>query len=65
MSDEKQKYTSSYLGDAVYASFDGLMIGLSLNDHRNKPVIFLEPEVFEALVKYASQFYHIPKTEEL
>lgn len=42
-----------YLGDAVYAQNDGYMIGLSLNDHRNSPVVWLEPQVLEALILYA------------
>ena len=42
-----------YLGDAVYAQNDGYMIGLSLSDHRNPPVIWLEPRVLEALFLYA------------
>jgi len=40
-----------YLGDGVYASFDGYQIWLAANDHRNI-VIALEPDVFEALVQY-------------
>ena len=40
-----------YLGDGVYASFDGYQIWLAEGDHRNK-VIALEPDVLQALVKY-------------
>ena len=40
-----------YLGDGVYASFDGYQIWLAANDHRNV-VIALEPDVFAALVAY-------------
>lgn len=40
-----------YLGDGVYASFDGYQIWLAANDHRNK-VIALEPSVFAALMRY-------------
>lgn len=43
-----------YLGDGVYASFDGYAINLAVNDHRNK-VIVLEPEVMEKLIKYYNQ----------
>ncbi|MDY0200612.1 MAG: hypothetical protein RBR40_06455 [Tenuifilaceae bacterium] len=43
-----------YLGDGVYASFDGYQIWLAANDHRNK-VIALEPEVYQALVAYAEK----------
>ena len=40
-----------YLGDAVYASFDGYQIRLRTGDGNNQ-VIYLEPEVMEALMKY-------------
>ena len=40
-----------YLGDGVYASFDGYQIWLAANDHRNK-VIALEPAVIVALIEY-------------
>ncbi len=41
-----------YLGDGVYASFDGYKIWLAVNDHRNK-VVALEPQVLRALEEYA------------
>lgn len=41
-----------YLGDGVYASFDGYQIWLAVNHHENK-VVALEPDVFRALVGYA------------
>ena len=40
-----------YLGDGVYASFDGYQIWLAANDHENI-VIALEPCVFRRLVDY-------------
>ena len=43
---------STYLGDGVYASFDGYQIWLSVNHHENKQVA-LEPKVMEALLEYA------------
>lgn len=42
-----------YLGDAVYASFDGYRIWLRTGDSNNQRIA-LEPEVFNALVKYAA-----------
>lgn len=42
----------TYLGDGLYASFDGYQIALRVNDFRDKPVAYLDPEVQEALVKY-------------
>lgn len=40
-----------YLGDGVYASFDGYQVWLAVNDHRNK-VVALEPSVLDALYRY-------------
>lgn len=41
-----------YLGDAVYASFDGWMIELKTGDGRAQ-TIYLEPSVMQALAAYA------------
>ena len=40
-----------YLGDGVYASFDGYQIWLAANHHENK-VVALEPAVIGALFAY-------------
>lgn len=42
----------TYLGDGVYASFDGYHIWLHVGDHRNKAVVALEPAVIESLNRY-------------
>jgi hypothetical protein len=39
----------TYLGDAVYAFYDGNGIELKLNHHASSCLIYLEPEVIEAL----------------
>ncbi len=53
-----------YLGDGVYASFDGYHIWLAVNDHRNI-VVALEPDVFDNLIKYrAALIKALAKTEE-
>lgn len=46
----------SYLGDGVYASFDGYQIWLAANHHENK-VVALEPAVFAALMAYAHRIW--------
>jgi hypothetical protein len=46
-----------YLGDGVYASFDGFQIWLHVGDHRNPPVVAIEPAVFNALVAYAGRHW--------
>lgn len=44
----------TYLGDAVYASYDGYHIKLRTGDYNNQ-VIYLEPSVYEALVCYVEK----------
>lgn len=39
----------TYLGDSVYAYFDGNGIELRLDDHRKERAVCLEPEVLKAL----------------
>jgi hypothetical protein len=46
--------TETYLGDGVYASFDGYHIWLAVNHHTNK-VVALEPDVLKALNLYADR----------
>ncbi len=57
MSDEEQSVPSTYLGDAVYASFDGYQIWLHLNDHRSPGLIALEPAVYASLRDYAKRIW--------
>ena len=53
---EVQRTNEQYLGDGVYASFDGFQIWLAANDHENR-VIAIEPQVWAQLVKYASRVW--------
>lgn len=57
MDNEQQTIPSTYLGDAVYASFDGYQIWLHLNDHRSEGLIALEPAVYAALRDYAKRIW--------
>jgi hypothetical protein len=41
-----------YLGDAVYAHYDGYGIELRLNSHENSFAVYLEPEVMQALIEF-------------
>lgn len=43
----------TYLGDAVYASFDGYQIKLRTGDGNNQ-VIYLEPGVYHALQRFVA-----------
>jgi hypothetical protein len=54
--DEEQSFPRSYLGDAVYASFDGHHIWLKTGDGNNQQIA-LEPKVYEALRKYAQRIW--------
>lgn len=44
-----------YLGDGVYASFDGYQIWLHVNDHRAEPCVALETSVLAALNRFADR----------
>lgn len=41
-----------YIGDGVYVRFDGYGIELRANDPNSPHVIYLEPEVLEALNRF-------------
>lgn len=44
----------AYLGDSVYADYEAGMIRLYLDNGRGQHnEIFLEPEVYQALIKFA------------
>lgn len=45
-------FSDSYLGDGVYASFDGYHITLDLRGQDNHTKIALEPQVLDALRGY-------------
>lgn len=50
------KVPASYIGDGVYAIFDGFGIWLHANDHRfPTDKIYLEPEVFKSLVNFKNE----------
>lgn len=46
----------TYLGDGVYASFDGYQIWLEVGEGIR---IALEPGVFSSLLEYAEKIWHI------
>ena len=46
----------AYLGDGVYASFDGYQIWLAVNHHLNKQVA-IDPHVMQALMTYAEKVW--------
>ena len=46
----------AYLGDGVYASFDGFQIWLAVNHHENKQVA-IDPQVMQSLLAYAEKVW--------
>jgi hypothetical protein len=58
MSENQQ---DTYLGDGVYASFDGYQIWLAVNHHTNKQVA-IEPAVLLSLLAYAERVYSLKIT---
>lgn len=52
----------TYLGDAVYASFDGYQIWLRTGDGNNQRIA-LEPAVLDALYAYAKSIFNPTEKE--
>lgn len=61
--ENRQQMQDVYLGDGVYASFDGFQVWLAVNHHENK-VVAIEPKVMENLLGYAQvvwpKVHHLP-----
>ena len=54
-----------YIGDAVYAAFDGFGIELRANHHENPTdKIYLEPDVLVSLIRFAKHFKVIKEEEK-
>ncbi len=51
-----ENHQDAYLGDGVYASFDGYQIWLAVNHHTNKQIA-IEPNVMNALLRYAQMVW--------
>ena len=51
MTQEQEKET--YLGDGLYASFDGYQIRLRAPGSLMDSSVYLEPEVYSSLIEYA------------
>lgn len=52
----QEAFPREYLGDAVYASFDGYHIWLKTGDGNNQQIA-LEPAVYAALQQYAKRIW--------
>lgn len=51
---------ADYLGDGVYASFDGYQIWLTTQEGQR---IALEPEVFGSLLRYEKRLHELMKVQ--
>lgn len=41
-----------YLGDGVYVAYSGYDYQISVNDHRNPPVVYMTDSEIDALVRF-------------
>lgn len=59
------KNLKEYIGDGVYADFDGYHIVLTLDGQDSTTRICLDPGVFQELINYANTLHeHIKKVKE-
>jgi hypothetical protein len=56
-----EHHQDEYLGDGVYASYDGFQIWLAVNHHTNKQIA-MEPSVLLSLLSYAERVYSLKIT---
>jgi len=51
------KIEKTYLGDGLYAEYDGYQFALKANDDKNPTdTVYLEPKVFIAFLDFASKY---------
>lgn len=44
-----------HLGDGLYVRYDGYQIAISVNNHRNPPVAYLDMGVMDQMVRYINE----------
>ncbi len=49
---DNPKFEDRYIGDGVYASFDGFGVALDLRGQDSTTRIYMEPDVFKQLIQY-------------
>ena len=59
----KEEAAEKYIGDGLFASFDGFQIKLRAPRLYGENVIYLEPDVYNALTQFARNVWS--KTEEV
>lgn len=60
---ERNGFEMRYLGDGVYASFDGYQIWLHVDSHLNHPVVAIDSVVLAQLVKYWDDVHKVPRLD--
>jgi hypothetical protein len=60
MSKNNMNTNHEYIGDGVYASFDGYQIWLHLNSHDSQPLIALDMYTMAHLIGYAKRLQSSP-----
>jgi hypothetical protein len=61
MEDVTERLTEQYIGDGVYASFDGWYVWLRAPREHGNHMVALEPDVFKHLAEYCQiAWAHIP-----
>lgn len=59
---EMNESNSRYIGDGVYAGFDGFGVWLHRNSHNNPDdIVFLEPQVLDQLLRFWKDVTTVPK----
>lgn len=53
MADDRED--REYLGDGLYVHFNGYNYAISVNDHKNEPVAYFEPDHLEAFNRFAER----------
>lgn len=57
MSDEDKKLQRDYIGDGVYVAFRNGQIEISIGDHTNPPVAYLDGYTAKALKRYMDRVF--------
>lgn len=53
-----------YLGDGVYANYDGYHVELRTGSHKSDVLVFLDPEVAQSLVEYIQNTQILSKQKD-
>lgn len=46
-----------YIGDGVYAEFDGYNIILRVDDHKSEPLVYLESSAMSSLIDFSNECF--------